>query len=85
MPSGRPMRTGRPKIRAASSGKSGELAGAAGEDHAAARLGRERRRGEPVTHHFEDFLDARLDDVHERRAGDELRRCRAHPRRPAAT
>ena len=40
----------------------------------AARLGRERRRGETVAHHFQDFLDPRLDDAHQRRPRDELRR-----------
>src|SRR5581483_11702552 len=53
--------------------QSGELAGAAGEDDVAALLGRERRGGELVAHHFEDFLDPRLDDVSERRPRHELR------------
>ncbi len=39
---------------------------AAGEHDAAARFGGERRRRETVAHHFENFFDARLDD---------LRRC----------
>ncbi len=54
-------------------GQSGHLTGAAGEDDAAARLGGERRRREPVAHHFQNFLDARLDDVNDRRARHELR------------
>src|SRR4051812_49780431 len=51
----------------------GELAGATSQDHAPARLGGKWRRLETVAHHFEDFLDARLDDTHELGARDELR------------
>ena len=54
--------------------QAGELARAAGQHHAAARLGRERRRRQPVAHHFENLLDARPDDAHQRRARHELRR-----------
>ena len=54
--------------------QSGELAGAAGEDRAGARLGRERRSREAVSHHFENFLDPRLDDAHQTRTGYKLRR-----------
>src|SRR6185312_10546688 len=60
-----------------SRGKIGEarkLAGAAGEHHASARLRGKRRGGKPVAHHFQDFLDPRLDDAHKRLARDELRR-----------
>src|SRR5262245_27641899 len=51
-----------------------ELAGAAGEDDAGARLRREWRFGEPVAQHLQDFLDARLDDAHQIGARYELRR-----------
>src|SRR4051812_42451612 len=54
--------------------QSGELTGAAGENHPAARLGRERRVRQPVTNHFQNFFDPRLDDAHKGRARDELRR-----------
>src|SRR4051794_37575229 len=54
--------------------QSGELTGAAGENHPAARLGRERRVRQPVTNHLQNFFDPRLDDAHKRRARDELRR-----------
>ena len=68
------MRTGRPRMRRGELGQAGELAGAAGEDDASARLRRERRGREAVAHHFENFFDARLDDAHELRARHELRR-----------
>ena len=67
------MRTGRPRMWVASSGNPVSWLRTAGQDDAAARLGGEGRRREPVAHHFQNLLDARLDDVHERRAGHELR------------
>ena len=67
------MRTGRPRMRDARSGRPASW-------HAppvrmtcprgSAAIG---GSGEPVAHHFKDFLDARLDDVHQRRARYELR------------
>ena len=65
----RPVENARGKLR-----QSGELARAAGEDGAGARLGRERRGRETVADHFENFLDPRLDDAHQTRARHELRR-----------
>src|SRR5262245_43339738 len=46
-------------------GKPRELARAAGQHHAPARLGRERRRRQAVADPFQDLLDPRLDDRHE--------------------
>src|SRR5579864_6988981 len=54
-------------------GQSVELTGAAGKNDASARLAGEQRNREPVAHHLQDLLDARLDDVSERGAGYELR------------
>src|SRR5271169_6098545 len=54
-------------------GKSGHLTGAAGKNHAPARFRRERRSREPVAHHLQNFLDARLNDVNERGPRHELR------------
>src|SRR3984885_9385399 len=77
--SNRPAEHARGQIRQA-----GELAGAAREDDAAARLGREGRSCQPVAHHFQNFFDARLDDADQRRPRDELRglalvlACRRH-------
>ena len=51
-----------------------ELARPAGEHHASARLGRERRCRQAIAHQLQYLLDARLDDAHEVRARDELRR-----------
>src|ERR1700722_9502704 len=48
-------------------GQAGELARPAREHDARARLGRERRIGEPVAHHFEDLFHPRLDDAREAR------------------
>src|SRR5262249_53928879 len=81
---GRLRQTGQPK-RAANTngapqyapgeiGKTGELARTAGQHHTPARLRRKRRRGETVPHHFQDLLNTRPDDSHERSARDELRR-----------
>src|ERR1700689_280996 len=53
--------------------QSGQLAGAAGEDHAPTRFGSKRRSVEAVAYHFQDFLDPRPDDLNERRAAPELR------------
>src|SRR6185312_14005325 len=53
--------------------KPGELACAARQHHASTRLGRERRDREPVAHHFEDLLDARLDDAGELCPRNEMR------------
>src|SRR6185437_14795068 len=47
--------------------KSRQLARAAGEHDTRAWLGGERRAGKAIAHHFEDFLDARLDDSREAR------------------
>src|SRR5262249_15832373 len=54
--------------------QAGELAGAAGQDDAPARLRGERRSREPVANHFEDLLDARPDNADQLRARDELGR-----------
>src|SRR6516162_1144538 len=54
--------------------QSGELARAAGENDAAARLGRERRSRQAVAHHFENLFDARFDDTHQVGARHEARR-----------
>src|SRR5262245_4267107 len=51
-------------------GQTSELTAAAGQHHASAWLGREWRRRKLVANHFEDFLDARLDDAHELGARD---------------
>ncbi len=51
----------------------------------ALRLGREGRILEPIPDHFEDFLDPLLDDVRDRRAGDDLRRLAARHRPSAQT
>src|SRR5205085_2167115 len=42
-------------------GQPRELARASGQHHARARVRRERRGGETVAHHFQNFLDARVD------------------------
>src|SRR4029077_20238357 len=53
--------------------QSGHLTGTAGDDDAPARFGREGRGFEPVADHFQNSLDARLDEILERGAGHELR------------
>src|SRR5262249_6891167 len=55
-------------------GHAGELARSAGEHHAPAWLGRERRRREAIAHHFQYFLDAWLDDAGEACTRNEMRR-----------
>src|SRR5262245_7727605 len=55
-------------------GQPRELARAAGQHHARTRIRRKRRGGEPVAHHFQNFLDAGADDAHEGGAGDDVRR-----------
>src|SRR5688572_32103463 len=46
-------------------GEPDQLACAAGEHDARARLSRKGRARESIAHHFEDFLNARLDHVHD--------------------
>src|SRR5579883_3321201 len=55
-------------------GKPAELTCPAGEDDVSVRHRRKRRGREPVADHFQDFLDARLDDVDQRGARNKLRR-----------
>src|SRR5206468_6144651 len=52
--------------------QAGELARSSGQDHAHARLGRERRRIEPIAHHFQNFLDPWPHDPHQLGARYEL-------------
>src|SRR5579883_1853468 len=53
--------------------QSGELAAAAGQNDMAARIGRQRAIGKPIAYHFQNFLDARLDDAHQCGARHQLR------------
>ena len=76
----RPVEDARGELRQA-----GELAGAAGQDDARARLGRERRSREAVAHHFQNFLDARLDDAHQTARATRTAAARARRRRPRGT
>ena len=55
--------------------KTGELGCPAGQNDATPRLGRERRGGKPVADHFQNFLDARLDDAHQLGARNEMGRA----------
>src|SRR5215831_8992298 len=55
-------------------GYTGELARSSGQYDAPARLGRERRCRQAIAHHFEYFLDARLDDAGEACARHKMRR-----------
>src|SRR5262245_26663734 len=50
--------------------QTGELAAAAGQHNAPARLGRERRNRQSIANHFENFLDPRPDDLRQGRARD---------------
>src|SRR5215472_9510027 len=54
--------------------QSGELARSPRQDHARARVRRERRGGEAIAHHFQNLFDARADDAYQRRARDDVRR-----------
>ena len=74
MPSGRPMRTGRFEDAGGKLRQSGQLACAAGQNRAGARLVRERRSRQAVSDHFENLLDPRLDDAHQTRTRHELGR-----------
>src|SRR5215470_6993804 len=51
-----------------------ELARTTGENDSPARLGGKRRGGEPIAHHFQDFLHPRLDDAGENGTRHELGR-----------
>ena len=55
-------------------GHAAQQAAAAREDDTATRFGGERRRHQPIARHFEDFLDAGLDDLGQCRPRHELRR-----------
>ena len=68
------MRTGRLRMRAASSGNPVSWLAPPVRIDAGTRLGRERRRRQAVADHFENFLDPRLDDAHQTRTRHELRR-----------
>ena len=65
MPSGRPIRAWLEMIVRQSSASPGQLAGAPGHHHAAARLRGVTRRLEPVAHELEDLLHPRADDSQE--------------------
>src|SRR5262245_19146327 len=52
--------------------QAGELAGASSQDHTPARLGRERRRIEPITHHLQNLLHPWPHDPHQLGARYEL-------------
>src|SRR5262249_13259507 len=50
-----------------------ELAGAPSQDHMPPPIGHNRTCSQAVTHHFENFLNARFDDAHQRRVRYKLR------------